>query len=60
MTDNVPEMVSIREAASRTGLAEDCIRRWCLQNKIVYVMSGKKYYVNFSLLCEFLNRIDKN
>ena len=55
MENNAPEMVSIHEAALRTGLSDDCIRRWCLQKKIVFVMSGKKYYINFPLLCEFLN-----
>lgn len=59
MDQMIPEMVSIREAANRTGLAQDCLRRWCLQDKIVYVMSGNKYYINFSLLCEFLNGVRK-
>ena len=49
MENNIPEMVSIREAALRTGLSDDCIRKWCIQKKIVFVMSGKKYYIRMKL-----------
>ena len=51
----IPEMVSIRQAAARTGLSYDYIRKLCLQQKIVYVKAGTKYLVNFGKLIMFLN-----
>ena len=51
----IPEMVSIRQAAARTGLSYDYIRKLCLQQKIVYVKAGTKYLVNFGKLIIFLN-----
>lgn len=53
--DIIPEMVTIREAASRTGLSYDCLRKLCLNNQIVYFRAGAKYFINFGRLCEFLN-----
>ena len=51
----IPEMISIRQAAARTGLSYDYIRKLCLQQKIVYVKAGTKYLVNFGKLIAFLN-----
>ncbi|WP_270269883.1 excisionase family DNA-binding protein [Enterocloster clostridioformis] len=51
----IPEMLTIRKAAERTGLSYDCIRKLCLQKKITFVMVGTKYLVNFGKLVDFLN-----
>ena len=52
---SIPEMLTIRKAAERTGLSYDCIRKLCLQKKITFVMVGTKYLVNFGKLVDFLN-----
>ncbi|MGM9537163.1 MAG: helix-turn-helix domain-containing protein [Candidatus Onthomonas sp.] len=49
-------MVTIREAAARTGLSYSCIRRLCMTNQITYVRSGKKYYINLGKLLAFLEK----
>lgn len=51
----IPEMVTIRQAASRTGLSYDYIRKLCLQQKIVYIRVGTKYLINMERLISFLN-----
>ena len=55
VAENIPEMVTIKEAARRTGVSYDFIRKLCLQNKIVYVKAGSKYLVNFGKFCEYLD-----
>lgn len=50
-----PEMVTLKEASSRTGLSYDCLRKMCLNNKIVYVKAGSKFLVNFGKLTDYLN-----
>ncbi len=51
----IPTMITLREAAEKTGLSYDCLRKWCLENKIVYIMAGRKFLVNQEKLVEFLN-----
>lgn len=48
-------MITIRECARRTGLSYDCIRKMCRAGQIVHLRIGKKYFVNFGKLCEYLN-----
>lgn len=52
---SIPDMVSINEAARRTGLSYYFLRDLCLQKKIVFIRSGKKYLINFGKLCDYLN-----
>lgn len=55
-TDLVPEMVTIKEASSRTGLSYDCLRKMCLNGKIVHIRIGNgKFLINFGRLVEWLN-----
>ena len=42
----VPRMLTIQQAADETGLSYGCIRKWCLEKRIVFVRSGKKYLIN--------------
>ena len=56
-TDLVPEMVTIKEASSRTGLSYDCLRKMCLNGKIVHIRIGNgKFLINFGRLVEWLNK----
>lgn len=48
-------MVTIKEAASRTGLSYDCIRKMCLNNQIVYIKTGVKFLINWEKLVAYLN-----
>ncbi len=52
----VPEMVTLKEASSRTGISYDFLRKMCLNNQIVYVKAGTKYLVNWGKLVEYLNK----
>lgn len=52
----IPTMVTIKEAASRTGLSYDYIRKLCLQRKIVFVKAGCKFLINMERLIEYLNQ----
>lgn len=51
----IPEMLTIKEASTRTGLSYYAIRELCMNNKITYITVGKKYLVNMGKLSEFLN-----
>lgn len=51
----VPRMLTIQQAADETGLSYGCIRKWCLENRIVFVRSGKKYLINMDRLGDYLN-----
>ena len=51
----VPTMLSIAEAAERSGLPQHYVRQLCLTNQIVFVRAGRKYLVNFEKLIDFLN-----
>lgn len=54
--DLVPEMVTIREASSRTGLSYDYLRKMCLRKKIIHIRVGNgKFLINFGALVEWLN-----
>lgn len=53
--NEIPEMVTIRQAAVRTGLSYDYLRKLCLQRKIVFVKAGTKYLINMGKLAAFLN-----
>ena len=59
MSDTVPTMLTIKETAQRTNLAEHYIRGLCLQNKIVHVLCGRKYLINFERFIDFLNEGEK-
>lgn len=49
-----PEMGTINEAAARSGLSRDRIRKMCIRNEIVHIRSGKKYLINLDKLAEYL------
>ena len=51
----VPTMVTIREAARRTGVSYDFIYKLCKRDEIVYVKAGSKYLINFEKFINFLN-----
>ena len=64
MNDNIiemiPEMITIKECSTRTGISYDWIRKMCIQNRIVYIRAGNKYLINFSKFVAYLNEGDGN
>ena len=56
MQEMIPRMVTIAVAAQETGMTYSSILRLCLQNKIVFVKSGKKFLINFGKLVDYLNQ----
>lgn len=54
--DAIPEMISIREVAQRTNLSDRFIRKLCKEDRITYVMSGRKYLINWQKFLQFLNK----
>lgn len=51
----IPWMCGISEAAKRTGLSYDFIRRACMRGDVVHVKAGSRYFVNMEKLAEYLN-----
>ena len=52
-------MRTIKQAAEETGLSYNCIRQLCIDNKIKYIRSGKKYYVNMPSLIKYCGDSDE-
>ena len=55
----VPTMLSIKETAKVTGIAEYNIRQLVAGNKICFVKAGKKYLINLEKFIEYLNTPQK-
>jgi hypothetical protein len=55
ITDTIPEMLTIKETAERSGLSYDSIRKRCLRGEIVCIRNGRKFYVNWEKFVEYLN-----
>lgn len=54
-TNRMPRMRTLKECVSETGLNYEFLRKLCLQKKIVFIKSGKKYLINLDRLIDFLN-----
>lgn len=48
-------MKTINECCAITSLPYSTIRNLCLNNKIKYIKSGVKYYININSLLEYCN-----
>ena len=48
-------MLSLKQAASQTGLSYYCLRNLCLENKVAHITSGTKYLINADRLEDYLN-----
>ena len=53
-----PRMMTIKAAATETGLSQYFVRQLCLQKKIIHVRTGAKYLVNVDRLIDYLNAGD--
>lgn len=52
---SAPRMRTINQVSELTGLSYTFIRKLCLNNRIVYIKTGKKYLVNLDKFYEYLN-----
>ncbi len=55
--NRLPVMITVKEAAKATGLAEYYLRKLCITGQIKAVKNGKKYYINEASLCDFLSKM---
>lgn len=51
----VPTMITVDEVSERTGLTKRFIRECVKEDKVVYIMVGRKILVNFEKFIDFLN-----
>ena len=54
--DYIPVMITIAQASTETGISYDCIRKLCLQGKLVHVRAGRKFLINKEKLADYLGR----
>lgn len=52
----LPKMKTLKEMSELTGLPYAMLRNLCIQNKIVYIRTGKKYLINYDRFIDFLNQ----
>lgn len=52
---SLPHMKTIKEMIELTGLPYTFFRGLCVQNKIVYIKTGKKYLINYDRFIDYLN-----
>lgn len=55
----IPEMITIRETAKRSGIRYEAIRQMCKTGKITYIMVGAKYLINWDRFIDYLNTGDQ-
>lgn len=49
------QMVTLKDASSRTGVSYDWLRKMCINGKIVHIRAGNKYLLNWDRLVDYLN-----
>ena len=54
-----PTMITIREAAKRTGLTPYTVRKICWQGKVATLKTGRKWMLNYESLCDLLEQGDE-
>ncbi len=54
-TENTVQMVTIKEASSRTGISYDKLRKMCINHQIVHIKTGCKFLINWDRLVAYLN-----
>lgn len=55
--EHIPTMLSLREAASRTGISYDALRRLCINHQVAHIRVGSKggkFLINFESLIDYL------
>ena len=57
-TINIPRMLLPKDIAKEFGIPIYRVRQWVKEDKIVYVMCGKKALINYDKFLDFLNGAD--
>lgn len=55
MSERIPRMLKLNEAAELSGLSYDFLRKRCLDGTLVHIRSGRKFLLNADKLAEYLN-----
>lgn len=55
MEQQAVQMVTLKEASSRTGLSYDRLRKMCINGQIIYIRAGNKFLLNWEKLVDYLN-----
>lgn len=55
--NNIPKMVTLKEASELTGISYDYLRKMCINKQIVHIKAGVKYLINFEKLVDYLNGV---
>lgn len=53
--EQVVQMITLKEASSRTGIPYSRLRKMCINHQIVYIKAGCKFLINWDKLVEYLN-----
>lgn len=56
----LPTMKTIKEMVEITGLSYTFLRNLCMENKIIYIRTGKKYLINYDRFVDYLNGISRS
>lgn len=51
----MPWMITLKQAAEKTGLSYNFLRQMCLKGEIAHVRAGSKFLINSEKLAEYLN-----
>ena len=51
----MPKMITLKEAAAKSGLSYNCLRNLCLSGELVHIRAGNKILVNEEKLIDYLN-----
>lgn len=54
--EGIPQMLTIKEAAEKTGISYEHIRQMCINGQLVHVKAGRKFLINAARLTEYLNK----
>ena len=54
-SEEIPKMLTIREASRETGLSYNHIRSLCSSGKIVFIRAGNRILINRRKLIDYLN-----
>lgn len=49
------QMITLREAADRTGISYNRLRKMCINRRIVHIKAGCKFLINWDKLVDYLN-----
>lgn len=52
---SIPRMRTIQQLSEETGISYYAIRKMCLEEKIKFIKTGRKYLINYEKFIDYLN-----